>query len=145
MSLLDKLMSVIGLGSSTSEERRDVEITVERESGEAEPDAEVEREVKESVETGEEAGEIEEETEEPEAGTEEPESESDAGEESRVPSEAVDVIKGIGPTYADRLSNAGVETVDDLADADPEALAEEADVPEGRLEGWIEKAQARER
>jgi predicted flap endonuclease-1-like 5' DNA nuclease len=72
--------------------------------------------------------------------------ETDAGsEDRRVPSEAVDVIKGIGPTYAGRLSNAGIETVDDLAAADAAAVADSADVPEGRLEDWIERAKRRSR
>jgi predicted flap endonuclease-1-like 5' DNA nuclease len=65
--------------------------------------------------------------------------------ESRVPSEAVDVIKGIGPTYAERLSDAGVETVADLAAADPADLSERADVPEGRVENWVDQAEARDR
>ncbi len=47
-------------------------------------------------------------------------------------------IDGIGETYADRLRAAGVETVPELADADPETLA--VDVPRTRLEGWIEQA-----
>jgi len=75
-----------------------------------------------------------------------PDSESDdEPEEPRVPSEAVDVIKGIGPTYAGRLSDAGIETVDDLAAADAADVAERVDVPEGRLEEWIERASARSR
>jgi predicted flap endonuclease-1-like 5' DNA nuclease len=80
---------------------------------------------------------------EDEAATEDPE--ADDEEEPRVPSEAVDVIKGIGPTYADRLSDAGVETVADLAEADAADLAERADVPGGRVENWVEQAQARRR
>jgi len=70
---------------------------------------------------------------------------TDDGDEDPVPSEAVDVIKGIGPTYAGRLADAGVETVADLAAADAAEVAERTDVPEGRLEDWIEKARARSR
>jgi len=57
--------------------------------------------------------------------------------------ESVDGIKGIGPTYADRLAGADVETVADLAASDAEDLAERADVPKGRLENWIERARHR--
>ena len=49
-------------------------------------------------------------------------------------------IDGIGTTYAKRLQEAGVEGIADLAAAAPESLAEAADVPAGRLEGWIEQA-----
>ena len=52
-------------------------------------------------------------------------------------------IDGIGASYADRLRAAGIESVADLADADPGALAAEAEVPEGRLEVWIERARGR--
>ena len=52
-------------------------------------------------------------------------------------------IKGIGSTYAERLREAGVADVGELAAADPADLAERADVPAGRLEDWIEQAQSR--
>jgi predicted flap endonuclease-1-like 5' DNA nuclease len=51
-------------------------------------------------------------------------------------------IKGIGDAYADRLEAAGVDCVEELADADAASLAGETDIAEGRLEGWIEKARA---
>lgn len=75
----------------------------------------------------------------------EPTPDPDADADRRVPSEAVDVVKGIGPTYAGRLSEAGVETVEDLAAADPEEVAKRADVPRARLEDWIERANERSR
>jgi predicted flap endonuclease-1-like 5' DNA nuclease len=75
----------------------------------------------------------------------EPEPPEESEDESGVPSEAVDVIKGVGPTYAERLSGAGVETVADLATADPADLSERADVPEGRVENWVDQAEARDR
>jgi polyhydroxyalkanoate synthase len=43
------------------------------------------------------------------------------------------VVRGVGPAYADRLRAAGVETVADLAAADPVELAGEVDIAEGRL------------
>jgi len=52
-------------------------------------------------------------------------------------------IKGIGPAYADRLREAGVESVGDLADADADALGEATDIGPNRLANWIERARAR--
>ena len=51
-------------------------------------------------------------------------------------------IDGVGSVYSERLRESGIETIADLSGVDPEATAEEADVPEGRLEGWIEQARA---
>lgn len=57
--------------------------------------------------------------------------------------EPTDVVKGIGATYAERLTEAGIETVGDLAAADPAEVAEEADVSESRLERWVQRARDR--
>ena len=60
----------------------------------------------------------------------------DAGSEA----DAVDVrsaIDGIGPTYAERLADAGIETVSDLAAAAPATVAEAAGVTERRAEEWL--------
>lgn len=57
--------------------------------------------------------------------------------------EPVDVIKGIGPTYAERLGAAGVESVGELADADAATLGEEIDVSETRVQKWIDQAKHR--
>jgi len=53
---------------------------------------------------------------------------------------AVDVIKGIGPAYAGRLEEVGIETVGGLAAADAEDVAEEIDVSESRVSDWIDRA-----
>lgn len=55
----------------------------------------------------------------------------------------VQEITGIGPTYADRLTEAGYETVDALAAADVAAVADTAQTSESRAEDWIEQAQDR--
>lgn len=55
----------------------------------------------------------------------------------------VDDIKGIGPAYSDRLADAGVMTVSDLAAADAAELAEETDIAEKRIQGWIDRAKVR--
>jgi predicted flap endonuclease-1-like 5' DNA nuclease len=57
--------------------------------------------------------------------------------------EPVDAIKGIGSAYAERLAEAGVETVGDLVNADPEALAEATGVSETRIERWADRARQR--
>ncbi len=50
----------------------------------------------------------------------------------------VDAVEGIGPTYAERLEGAGIETVADLREHDPEELAEIADTYPSRTENWLE-------
>jgi predicted flap endonuclease-1-like 5' DNA nuclease len=52
-------------------------------------------------------------------------------------------IKGIGPAYADRLREAGVEDVAALAAADATDLADRTGLGEGRIGNWIEQAEAR--
>ena len=59
------------------------------------------------------------------------------------PSEAdadVDTLKGIGASYADRLSNAGVDTVGELVLSDPAQLSAATDISEKRISEWIERA-----
>ncbi|ALG81574.1 hypothetical protein HLASA_0673 [Halanaeroarchaeum sulfurireducens] len=50
-------------------------------------------------------------------------------------------IKGIGPAYADRLTDAGVDDVATLVSADPDALSEDIDVSPKRIQRWIDRAQ----
>ena len=50
-------------------------------------------------------------------------------------------IKGIGPAYADRLRDAGVESVSDLAAADATDVAEASDIGESRVRKWIDRAE----
>ncbi|MFC7166567.1 helix-hairpin-helix domain-containing protein [Halospeciosus flavus] len=57
--------------------------------------------------------------------------------------ESVEILKGIGPSYADRLEDAGVETVADLAEADPEELAADVDLSEKRVGRWVQRAKDR--
>ena len=54
--------------------------------------------------------------------------------------ESVDTIKGIGASYAERLSGAGVDTVGDLLRADLAELSAATDVSEKRLGQWVENA-----
>ncbi|CCQ35316.1 uncharacterized protein Nmlp_1105 [Natronomonas moolapensis 8.8.11] len=52
----------------------------------------------------------------------------------------VQTINGIGPAYADRLGNAGVETVPELREADAVSLAEATDISKKRISRWQERA-----
>jgi predicted flap endonuclease-1-like 5' DNA nuclease len=52
----------------------------------------------------------------------------------------VDSVNGIGPAYAQRLADAGVETVGDLVAADVAEVSEIADISESRIERWQERA-----
>jgi polyhydroxyalkanoate synthase len=72
---------------------------------------------------------------------------ADSSTESASTTEGLDAeledIEGIGPTYADRLRDAGIEEPTDLLEADPEDAAESADVPKGRIESWVDAIRKR--
>ena len=51
-------------------------------------------------------------------------------------------VSGVGPAFARRLRDAGVETIADLALSDPERLAERTDIARGRVETLVERARA---
>lgn len=57
--------------------------------------------------------------------------------------ETLQDLKGIGPSYETQLSEAGVETVDDLADADADELSDETGLSSKRLQRWIDRASRR--
>ncbi|NOZ71840.1 MAG: DUF4332 domain-containing protein [Chloroflexi bacterium] len=59
--------------------------------------------------------------------------------------EELQKIRGIGPKTAQVLAEAGIETLADLAQSEPEVLAEIVQAPEWRrpnYEDWIQQAQA---
>lgn len=47
-------------------------------------------------------------------------------------------VSGIGPKYAERLTAAGVASVTDLVEADPELLAERTGISNKTIQGWID-------
>lgn len=49
-------------------------------------------------------------------------------------------VSGIGPVYATRLAAIGVDSLSDLADADPEEVAAGAQVPVSRARVWVAAA-----
>jgi polyhydroxyalkanoate synthase len=54
---------------------------------------------------------------------------------------SVETVDGIGPTYAGRLEEAGIETPADLAGRDPSLLAEVTDTTETRARDWLEQVE----
>ena len=55
--------------------------------------------------------------------------------------ESIEAVSGIGPTYGERLREAGIGGVVDLSEADPEYVAETAGVSVDRARGWVENAE----
>ncbi|MCH7662048.1 MAG: class III poly(R)-hydroxyalkanoic acid synthase subunit PhaC [Euryarchaeota archaeon] len=49
-------------------------------------------------------------------------------------------ISGIGPSYAERLHEAGIETIEELAEADADELAETIDATGANVRDWIDAA-----
>lgn len=66
----------------------------------------------------------------------EPEAPADGG-------EPLESVNGIGPAYANRLNEAGLASVADLADADAAAVSERTDISEKRIQRWIDRAKDR--
>jgi predicted flap endonuclease-1-like 5' DNA nuclease len=162
MGLLSQLKSVLGLDTE-DRDREDVSVTVER-TGSREGDAETATEgsaESPAAETGTEASSASSaaESDAPaddggpggaasspgeDADTTEADAEAaDADAEAGPGAAPVDTIKGIGPAYGERLADAGVDTVADLAAADAAPLADEIDVSDSRVSQWIERAGAR--
>jgi predicted flap endonuclease-1-like 5' DNA nuclease len=52
----------------------------------------------------------------------------------------LDEIRGVGPAYLGRLQDAGIETVSDLAAANPDDLADRIDVSSSRVADWVDHA-----
>jgi predicted flap endonuclease-1-like 5' DNA nuclease len=53
------------------------------------------------------------------------------------------LIKGIGPVYANRLGDAGIDTFAGLAAADADGIASATGVAPQVASGWIEQARGR--
>jgi polyhydroxyalkanoate synthase len=51
----------------------------------------------------------------------------------------VEDVDGIGPTYAERLRAAGIETTTDLAAADAATVADAAETTEARAQDWLDQ------
>lgn len=171
MGILDTLLSLLGLGdSSSNDDRREATVSVEREANTdteaavkgtdeatasaagTDAAASTDSLVDGDDEAAEPAEAVDTDGVETELATAESESEGETtGEHAATVDiddaegggESVEVIKGIGPAYAERLANAGIDSVADLAAADVTALAEAVDLSEKRVGRWIERAQDR--
>ena len=75
-----------------------------------------------------------------EAGSPVPGTEGDDRGKGRDPEAELQRVDGLGPTYADRLTGTGIETLADLEEATSEDVASIAEVSESRAEEWIEQA-----
>ncbi|MFB6155138.1 MAG: helix-hairpin-helix domain-containing protein, partial [Haloferacaceae archaeon] len=62
--------------------------------------------------------------------------ETDAESETDTDESELDSIRGLGPTYINRLREAGIETREDLRRADVAEVAEAADVAPSRADDW---------
>lgn len=54
--------------------------------------------------------------------------------------ESIESIEGIGPTYAERLAEAGIDSATALADADPKEVASIAEVSTEQATEWTDRA-----
>jgi predicted flap endonuclease-1-like 5' DNA nuclease len=171
MGLLDTLMSLLGLSdTSTDDDRADPTVSVEREArtdseaavkgtdmeaaGNEESGVAAGTDASASTETlvddGADDGGAAEPAEAtgPDEGVETDLDTAASASESETTAEheaddgaSLDVIKGIGPAYAERLSKAGIDSVADLAAADADELAEAIDLSPKRVGRWIERAE----
>ncbi|WP_256403033.1 helix-hairpin-helix domain-containing protein [Halorubrum salinum] len=158
MALLQKIKETLGFGSASAErDETDTEVTVEHEpddadadpvesapndgsDGEGEPvaaETDAAASTEALVDEDGAAGETEEAAEPAEAA-------EGADEEAAVDDDdvgpGVENITGIGPAYAERLAEVGIETIEELAAADAGDVAERTSVGEKRAATWIERA-----
>lgn len=144
MGLLQKLKSVFGLNGvepSGNRSTGDVDVTVEREPSTDDEDAvkgtdTATSDAEATVQTDSPISEAEPEPA-AEPAVEEADDEPPASEGSDDP---VTELNGIGPAYEERLSNLGIETVAELADADADEIEAETDLSAKRVAGWIDQA-----
>ena len=68
---------------------------------------------------------------------------ADADAEADAETDVEAVIDGVGPTYAERLRDADLGSVDALLDADTETIAEVADVGLTQAEDWLDQIRSR--
>lgn len=59
-----------------------------------------------------------------------------------VVGESLEAIEGIGTTYADRVREQGIDSLDALAEANADAIAEAAEVSHAQAQKWIDAAQS---
>jgi predicted flap endonuclease-1-like 5' DNA nuclease len=151
MGLFDTLLSLLGLADNAADdEDRGATVSVEREAR-TDTGAAAKGTDMEAAEQDGDAASAPADTPVDGAGAAEP-AEAESEDETTAEhgtvadegtAESPDVIKGIGPAYADRLSEAGVDSVADLAAADADDLAGAIGLSPKRVGRWIERARDR--
>jgi len=76
---------------------------------------------------------------EAEAADAEPEADTDAA-AADYSDEPLDSIKGIGPAYSDRLHDAGITAIAELAEGDAEEIGDAISVSPKTVSSWIDRA-----
>lgn len=136
MGLLESIRTALGFPPGGDDGDRGTEVTIEYQ-----PETATEAAVK-GVDTGS-PGESHERVEDGETASSAADLEATTPGPSGEPaagSRDVETVSGIGSAYADRLREAGVETVADLAGSDAEELAAAIDLSPKRVERWTEAA-----
>ncbi|QSW99472.1 class III poly(R)-hydroxyalkanoic acid synthase subunit PhaC [Haloterrigena alkaliphila] len=128
-------------GSSVDAEPTDLDVETSDRHGEDRSDEEI-------LERGED--DVQDEPAEPgemtiDEGVAEETTDEDVDAESAIASETDDLtdLNGVGQAYADDLSEAGIDTFAQLADADAAELAADTGISPSRIEDWIEQARSR--
>ncbi|MFC6716616.1 helix-hairpin-helix domain-containing protein [Natrialbaceae archaeon GCM10025810] len=67
---------------------------------------------------------------------------ADAGTDTRDVESELELIEGLDSTYAERLEDAGITSIEDLVDADSQRVASVAEVSQDRAVQWIQQAEA---
>lgn len=152
MSLIDRIKSVLGIGESqTTDHEGPAAVTVEHEPEEEQTEPEIDPTPSEQpVESEADVADVIEEATESESTedevetkvTEDEEEPEDIAEPESTPEDPISVteISGIGPKYSERLAEAGIESVSQLAEADSITLSEQTEIGQTRIEAWIEAA-----
>jgi len=151
MSLISTLKSLLGLDSKQRTRERDTSVTVEEPiAEETDAAASTESLVEDSVEDGDADSPAEAAEPAEAAGPSEADRETDvedvdpdADAEDVADTEGaedVEIVKGVGPAYAERLHEAGVETVADLVAADAAELGDATGISPKRIGRWQESA-----
>ena len=132
-----------GAGTASTTTETD-DVGVSHGEGEAEPDEEEEAPLDTAADDSDAESADDSDSESADDSDSEPADDGSAeagdAEDDEPDGEPVERIKGIGPAYGERLGDVGIETVGDLAAADPAAVAEETSVGEKRATTWIERA-----
>lgn len=145
MALLKRIKRRLGIGTgSTDRDAGETTVTVEHEAA-ATGDADDGETDASTPETAESDGPTAGRPDDGETAADGDGSTGGAASDDTVPADGsagVESIKGIGPAYAERLAEIGVETVDDLAAADAGDVAEQTSVGQKRAARWIDRADA---